>query len=120
MSAASFMPIITNYNSATYNAGLQNWCCTQDLNGEIYIANNTGLLRFDGYRWEHFTIPDNQTVRSVLADHSTGRIYVGAYHEFGYFEPDEYGNLIYVSLHNAKRDSTGNPHDYDIWQISKA
>lgn len=119
MSAASFMPIITNYNSATYNAGLQNWCCTQDLNGEIYIANNTGLLRFDGYRWEHFTIPDNQTVRSVLADHSTGRIYVGAYHEFGYFEPDEYGNLIYVSLHNAKRDGTGNPHDYDIWQIVK-
>lgn len=115
--AASFMPIVTNYAASDYSAGLQNWSCTQGSNGEIYIGNNTGLLRFDGYSWKKYDIPGNQIVRSVLAD--SDRIYVGSYHEFGYFQPDEFGNLVYRSLHHNEVRKTS-VHDYDIWNIVKA
>ena len=115
--AASFLPIVTNYAAADYNAGLQNWSCTQGENGDIFIGNNTGLLRFDGYRWERIEMPGNRIVRSVLAD--ADRIYVGAYSEFGYFEPDDCGNMCYVSLHSLVKKRKTEQHDYDIWNIVK-
>lgn len=111
------MPIVTNYAAADYNAGLQNWSCTQGENGDIFIGNNTGLLRFDGYRWERIEMPGNRIVRSVLAD--ADRIYVGAYREFGYFEPDDCGNMCYVSLLSLVKKRKTEQHDYDIWNIVK-
>ena len=115
--AASFMPIITSYAAADYNAGLQNWSCTQGENGDIFIGNNTGLLRFDGYRWECIAMPGVQIVRSVLTDGD--RIYVGSYREFGYFSPDECGKLAYTSLHSLVKKRKTESHDYDIWNIVK-
>ena len=44
----SGFPFITNYTTADYGAGIQNWGITQDRNGILYIANNYGLLEFDG------------------------------------------------------------------------
>ncbi|MGN1245986.1 MAG: hypothetical protein ACI4UN_05065 [Muribaculaceae bacterium] len=115
--AASFMPIVTSYAAADYNAGLQNWSCAQGENGDIFIGNNTGLLRFDGYRWERYTIPNRQIVRSILADGN--RIYVGTYREFGFFEPDECGNMVFTSLHSMVKRRKPETRDYDIWNIVK-
>lgn len=51
LSAETFQPILTNYTSLQYHAGLQNWAVAQDANGLIYIGNNSGVLSFDGYNW---------------------------------------------------------------------
>lgn len=113
--ATSFMPVVTNFSAHEYTAGLQNWSCVQGPNGDMYIGNNTGLLRYDGYTWEKFDIPGCPIARAVFADGD--RVYVGSYHEFGYFKRNEYGEMIFTSLHDQIKGVERN--DYDIWNILK-
>jgi len=90
------LPKIINYSKADYNGGAQNWEVGQDKNGNLYFANTSGLIQFNGTSWSKNTIP-NTTVRSLkVAD--DGRIYVGGYNEFGFFEANAKGKLIYHSL----------------------
>lgn len=113
--AITFMPIISNYTTKDYHAGLQNWALGQGRNGEIYIGNNTGLLCFDGYTWNKYQMPGNQIVRSLLVDGE--RIYVGSYEDFGYFSPNAYGTLEYTSLWSQPENNE--THNDEIWNIFK-
>lgn len=115
--AAHFKPIVTNFTTADYgdNAGNQNWCGTQGANGEMYFANNRGVLIYDGDRWRQEKIPSNALVRSVFYDKN--RIYVGSYEEFGYFIYDEYGYLHYHSLSEGIKAINGSHNE--IWNIVK-
>ena len=111
----NFVPVISNFSSLDYHAGLQNWAIAQGRNGEMYVGNNEGVLTFDGYNWTKTPLPENTTARSLLVDGR--RIYVGSYEEFGYFEQNELGNLHYTSL--WKRLKGYKPHNDEIWNIVK-
>ena len=91
------LPDIINYSKLSYNAGLQNWDVKQDKNGIVYIANNEGLLSFDGKNWKIYPLPNKTIVRSVEIG-TDNKIYVGGQDELGYFAPNTSGNLIYHSL----------------------
>ncbi|HSW67427.1 MAG TPA: hypothetical protein VLH16_02505, partial [Bacteroidales bacterium] len=56
---------ITNYRKAEYLAGSQNWDLDIDVNGNLYVANNKGLLVLRGSAIEVFELPDKTIVRSV-------------------------------------------------------
>lgn len=89
------IPKIVNYNKFAYKAGPQNWMITHAPNGFVYVANNDGLLEFDGSDWKVYR--DLGVVnRAVL--YNQGRIYVGGYNEFGYYSPNENGVLVYTTL----------------------
>jgi ligand-binding sensor domain-containing protein len=90
-------PFIRIFPTVDYHAGIQNWSITQDKRGIIYVANNFGLLEFDGEQWQLHPVKNGTKVRSVAID-SRGRIFVGSQNEFGYFFPDAQGRLQYVSL----------------------
>lgn len=45
---ATWQRPVTNYTRYDYEAGTQNWMLEQLDNGWIYVANNKGLLEFDG------------------------------------------------------------------------
>ncbi len=111
--AASFMPVVTNYAVDRYEA--QNWCTTQDEAGIIYVANNIGILEFDGFRWQATPIAGASVVRSVHAE--DGRIYAGAFQEFGYFSRDEFGRLEYTSLSDSLAGFKF--ENEDIWGIMR-
>lgn len=106
---------IHNYTKAQYNAHSQNWSLDQDtVTGYMYAGNSMGLLRYDGTRWRVYPLPNRMIVRSVRCDHN-GRIYVGGFEEFGYFETLEEGTLKYNSL----SDSVPVPFtpNEEIWKI---
>lgn len=108
------LPEIINYAKTQYNAGLQNWDIKQDNLGNIYIANNEGLLTYDGRNWNLYPLPNKTIVRSVLIG-SDGNIYVGGQDELGYFSPNSNGKLVFTSLINTipvKDRSFG-----DVWDI---
>jgi DNA-binding CsgD family transcriptional regulator len=108
------LPDVVNYPKKIYRGGLQNWDIDQDSSGTIYVANNEGLLCFDGRSWSLFGLPNRTIVRSVLASPSH-RIYVGGQDELGYFQPDRTGRLAYHSLLEQI------PKEYrsfgDVWDI---
>jgi len=110
------LPNITNYKKTEYRGGTQNWDIDQDSNGNIYFANKNGLLQFDGMAWRIYRIPNSMDVRSVKVDNGSGRIYVGGYNEFGYFESNANGKLVYVSLSDLIKKSNMDLSDF-IWKI---
>lgn len=113
--ATGFVPVVTNFASTDYDGGLQNWDISQDGKGAVYIANNNGVLVYDGYTWQNFPLPGDAVVRSVMCDGQ--RIYVGSTLEFGYMTADATGSLTYHSLWKLARDYK--PHNDEIWRIVK-
>ncbi len=92
----SGLPFIQNFSPKDYgSAHAQNWAVVQDTRGIIYIANNLGILIYDGVSWR--LVPTNSTARA-LAISENGRIFVGCRDDFGYLAPDSTGQLQFVSL----------------------
>jgi signal transduction histidine kinase/DNA-binding response OmpR family regulator len=60
------------------------------------MANQGGVMEFDGISWRDIPIP-NKSVRSLAID-DKGIIYVGGINEIGFLAPDSIGDLHYVSL----------------------
>ncbi len=99
---AQELPPITNFDPGIYNAGNQNWMISQAPNNHIYVANNLGLLSFNGEQWNLHKVPNASAVRSVLAQE--GRIYTGSYMDFGFWEHSKKGELTYTSLTNLSKE----------------
>jgi DNA-binding CsgD family transcriptional regulator/ligand-binding sensor domain-containing protein len=109
------IPEIRNYKREDYKGGTQNWNIDQDKNGTIYFANNSGLFQFDGAFWHKYTLPNNSGIRSIKI-HSSGKIYVGNYNEFGYFKSNSKGKLVYFSLSKFLDEKTVHSIDM-VWKI---
>jgi DNA-binding CsgD family transcriptional regulator/ligand-binding sensor domain-containing protein len=90
------LPFVTNHNALEYRAGIQNFDIVQDDLGRIYVANNLGLLEYDGKNWLRYGL-SNTKVRAAFIG-KKGRIYVGSQGDFGFLEPNAWGQLSYVSL----------------------
>lgn len=108
------LPGIINYSRAEYKAGTQNWAIAQNENGMMYFANNDGLIEFDGAHWSHYR--DMELIyRALCIDE--GRIYVGAFNKFGYYEQNDGGTMVFHSLLPLLK---GRISDFDeIWKIHK-
>lgn len=91
------LPFVRNFETTDYHGGIQNWHISQDKRGLIYIANNFGLLEYDGSQWTTYPVKNETKVRNVVSD-GRGRLYVGCQGDFGYFFPDSKGHLRYTSL----------------------
>ena len=89
-------PFVTNHTALEYRAGIQNFDMVQDELGRIYVANNLGLLEYDGKNWMRYGL-SNTKVRTAFVGNK-GRIYVGSQGDFGFLEPNTLGQLSYVSL----------------------
>jgi signal transduction histidine kinase len=90
-------PFIQLYMVKDYGGTAQVWCSVQDNRGVMYFGDDTGILEFDGKTWNRIPVSDNSAVHSIAKD-NLGKIYVGAYNEFGYLQPDIQGAMQYISL----------------------
>ena len=89
--------LIRHYPPEVYDGGGQNWVTLQDARGVIYVGSTNALLEYDGVTWRRIQTPTKTTIRSLAAD-ASGRIYVGAVGDLGYIEPDDTGDMRFVSL----------------------
>lgn len=108
--------IFRNYTSMQYKGGTQNWDLEQLPDGRIAIANNSGLLIYDGAMWSLFPVRNYSIVRSLYFDKGTGRLYAGASGEFGYYQVDP---LTYQYVYHSLSDQLPpRQHDFgEIWKI---
>ena len=113
----AIQPSVRNYNRKVSMAGTQNWHIIQQRNDWMYFANNMGLLEFDGNRWTTYPIKNYTNVRSLLNDDHTDRIYAGAFNEFGYYDRNNSGILMYHSLIDKIKPADRN--FTEIWNIHK-
>lgn len=108
------LPLLDHYTKADYQAGTQSWDFAQDEQGRLFIANNEGLLCFDGIHWRCYPLPNRTIVRSV-ALWQKNRVLVGGQNEWGYFEPNTQGQLVF---HSLKELLPVQLQDFaDVWDI---
>ncbi len=110
---AQELPPVEFFDSKEYGAENQNWSISQSEEGYIYIANNKGLLEFNGAKWQLYPSPNESIFRSVnvVGD----RIYTGCYMDFGYWQRNEFGNLVYTSLSKQQKQTI--IEDEQFWNI---
>ena len=106
---------IQNYTPIEYAAGNQNWSITQSIDKHIYIANNGGLLEFNGAVWKLYQSPNGTPLKSVKIIND--RVFTGSYMEFGYWIKDDFGVLIYNSISSKIEQPL--IEDEHFWNISK-
>ncbi|MGY8909488.1 MAG: Y Y Y domain-containing protein, partial [Flavobacteriales bacterium] len=96
------IPPILKFQPEDYRAENQNWAITQNKNKTIFVANNEGLLEYNGARWTLNPSSNNTVIRSLLSDED--KIYSGSYMEFGFWEKDQKGILNYKSISKKIED----------------
>jgi AraC family chitin signaling transcriptional activator len=116
MGAQELLPFVENFSKSNYNGDNQVWSITQGSDNAFYFANNHYFLRYNGVRWEKYTLPNKTILRSVFADGD--KVYTGSYNEFGYWERLD-GKMQYTSLSKDKNLFTGVSINEEIWKIFK-
>lgn len=108
------VPFIQSFSKAVYQAGSQNRDIVQDQRGVIYLANNNGMLSYDGTFWKLYPLPNLTILRSLAIDEQ-GFIYAGGQNEFGRFEPNAQGEWVFHSL--CARIPEEHRNFEDVWEI---
>lgn len=115
LQAQELLPFVENYNKSDYQGDNQIWSVAQGNDAAMYFANNYYLLRYDGVKWEKYSLPNKTIIRSVMVDGD--RIYTGSYKEFGYWFRKN-GKMYYVSISN-KSNVFDDSDNEEIWKIFK-
>lgn len=99
------LPYIRNYPSKEYGTDPQNFSIAQDTKGVMYFGNMSGILEFDDLSWRLIEIQG----WPYLSSCGDGRVYVGAFNEFGYLDRDSTGLTSFFSL----KDKFLRPKNFD-------
>ncbi|NJL12384.1 MAG: transcriptional regulator [Microscillaceae bacterium] len=105
---------VISFTRDKYEGGIQNWAIAQDKNNRLYVANNEGLLVYNGTAWQLYPVP-NKTILRSIAFGPGGRLYAGAQDELGYFAPDKVGRLGFTSLKHLL--PAQDQRFTDVWQL---
>ena len=97
------LPLFRHWGPKEHGGGVQSWAVVQDERGVLYVANNDGVLEFDGVRWRLIQTVRKTIVRSLAVD-GAGRVWVGGRGEIGYLAPGEGGRTVFVSLNDRFGD----------------
>lgn len=110
---AQQLPPISSFHPEEYKAQNQNWAISQAKDKTVYIANNSGLLAYNGASWKLYKSPNNTIVRSVNVVED--KIYTGCYMEFGFWKKNQFNLLEYTSLSKPIKDKL--IEDEQFWNI---
>ena len=96
--ASGYYPVVKNYTKNEYKGSSKTWHITQSSCGNIWAANNSGILEFDGREWSIIEAKNKTGMRSLLFDEDSDRLYFGAVNETGYLDFHDRRHINYVSL----------------------
>lgn len=103
-------PII-NYSPDEYKAGIQNIDFAQNRDMSLFVANNLGVLSYNGIEWHAHDFKTGKKKRSLAFDHTDNRLYVGSQGDFGYYDKD-------WSYHSLKHLIPSSQWDFDeVWDV---
>lgn len=114
LSQSMALPFTRYYSSQEYQGGIQNYAITQHASGLLYVANNFGLLVYDGTTWRRYSLPNSTKIRDVQVNEK-GTVYVSGQGEFGIFRPNNKGQLVFQSLKDSLPETSQNLEE--VWKV---
>ncbi len=107
-------PVVRNFSKEACGGGTQNWDGYVDPAGVVWMANNEGVLAYDGSAWSKHPLPRRTIVRSVTGD-GRGVVFAGGQGEWGLFRPVAGGRLVYEDL--TRRVPVAERGFEDVWDL---
>ncbi|WP_339895231.1 hypothetical protein [uncultured Algibacter sp.] len=100
-------PFIKNFTEEETKSNLTIYDISQGHDGEMYFATSSGLLLYDGIRWEKYRYGQESDLRAVFYKNDQ-HIYTSGHGGFGYWSKNNKGVLEYTSLFfkQPKKDDT--------------
>jgi len=102
---------VQNFTPSDYKAGIQNIDFAQNRDMTLFVANNLGILSYNGKTWGNNATQTGKKQRSLAFDATTDRLYFGSQGEFGYFD----GDWNMVSLMDQIPQSS--PDFDEVWDV---
>jgi len=90
---------IRHYGVKSYGMHPRNFFITQDKREVMYFGNAYGVLEYDGKNWRGINLPNGNSGISLLRTKNE-QLFVGAFNELGYLQPDTSGCLTYHTLYD--------------------
>ena len=87
---------VQNYTVEDHKASCQSWDLAVSQDGILYVANNSGLVTFDGNTWKINPLPIRTPIYNVAIYNDT--IYTRGNYSRGYWLQNDFGDLIYHPL----------------------
>lgn len=103
------------YAPSEYGSDAQVWSISPGEGDDVYFATNEGVVLYDGVRWERYVTPSECIMRSVFHDAESRLTFSGGVNEFGYWNHDDYGNLVYTRLFE---NAPGAPTQ-EFWRVAR-
>lgn len=103
---------IKNYSVDDYKASCQNAGFSLTSDGMMYVANNSGLLTFDGNSWKLYELPDHSDVTAVTNYNDT--IYTLGSSGLAGWTYDATGHLSHHSLTTVPDEVNFEPVPIDL------
>jgi diguanylate cyclase (GGDEF)-like protein len=109
-------PLMKRYLPQEYASSAGNEAIAIDKRGRVYIANQEGVLRFDGTQWELIELAKRSNTRDIKVGRN-GKFYVAGYDTFGVLVDDKNGQTRYQDLsQHAGFDRNKNPVGI-VWTV---
>ena len=90
-------PLLRHFSAEDTKATPTHLAIATGTNGELFVGNIEGVLRYDGVDWRMTTLPGRSSGRS-LATGADGLVYVGGYDTFGRLVRDQDGQYVFEEL----------------------
>ena len=107
------LPPIHIFTTEDYGGENQNWSISQASNKYIYVANNKGLLEYNGANWYLYATPNETIMRSVKCIND--KVFTGFFRDFGFWKKNNFGFLEFNSIVKSKEIKMY--EDEQIWEI---
>lgn len=105
---------IRNYSASDYSATLQNWDICLDKSELVIVANNGGVLLYNGSNWKFLELKNKESIRAIKK--IGNRIYTAGDKNLGFWERDNTGNYHYTDLIESLPNSDSKDDNY--WSIA--
>ena len=99
-------PLIRTYLPEEFNSSSTCIDIVQNEKGIIYVANEGGILEYDGVSWRLIPITIGGDVMTLVFDES-GVLYLGGTQTLGYLKSDDLGRMHYISLGKQLKNDFG-------------
>lgn len=87
---------VQSYPADEYNASCQNWDLAVSDKGILYVANDEGLLTFDGNTWNKYYLPDYSPILKVAFRKDT--VFSQGESSQGFWIENSVGDMVYQPL----------------------
>ena len=104
---------VVSFGKEEHFGGNQSWGISINEKGEVFIANNEGLIVMNGATIRLLRLPSETIIRSVKC--IDNKVFTGSFEEFGYWEQDENSQWTYRSLTHLLRYIKLNNDEF--WKI---